>query len=86
MCACFCIEFIDFMFTGKSLTDFTNLFLLYQIWWWNGFWLSFLIKYKNEWSNLENCLRLALKKIKETGYSFFIADINDKRKDQQDTY
>ena len=22
----FCIEFIDFMFKGKSLTDYTNLF------------------------------------------------------------
>ena len=27
MCGYFCIEFIDFMFKGKSLTDYTNLFL-----------------------------------------------------------
>ena len=26
MCGYFCIEFIDFMFNGNSLTDFTNLF------------------------------------------------------------
>ena len=26
MCAYFCIGFIDYMFTGKSLTDYTNLF------------------------------------------------------------
>ena len=26
VCGCFCIGFIDFMFKGNSLTDFTNLF------------------------------------------------------------
>ena len=26
MCGYFCTEFIDFMFKGKSLTDYTNLF------------------------------------------------------------
>ena len=26
ICGYFCIEFIDFMFKGNSLTDFTNLF------------------------------------------------------------
>ena len=26
MCGCFCIGFIDFMFSGKNLTEFTNLF------------------------------------------------------------
>ena len=26
MCEYFCIGFIDFMFKGKGLTDFTNLF------------------------------------------------------------
>ena len=26
MCEHFCIGFIDFMFKGKSLTDYTNLF------------------------------------------------------------
>ena len=26
ICDYFCIEFIDFMFKGNSLTDFTNLF------------------------------------------------------------
>ena len=26
MCGCFCIAFIDFMFKGKGLTDYTNLF------------------------------------------------------------
>ena len=26
MCGYFCIEFIDFMFKGKSLTDYANLF------------------------------------------------------------
>ena len=26
MCGYFCIEFIDFMLVGKTLTDFTNLF------------------------------------------------------------
>ena len=27
MWGCFCIGFVDFMFNGNSLTDFTNLFL-----------------------------------------------------------
>ena len=27
MCSYFCIGFINFMFNGNSLTDFTNLFL-----------------------------------------------------------
>ena len=27
MCEYFCIEFIDFMLNGETLTDFTNLFL-----------------------------------------------------------
>ena len=27
MCRYFCIGFIDFMFKGKSLTEYTNLFL-----------------------------------------------------------
>ena len=26
MCGYFCIEFINFMFKGKTLTDYTNLF------------------------------------------------------------
>ena len=26
MCGYFCIEFIDFMFAGKNLTEFTDLF------------------------------------------------------------
>ena len=26
MCGCFCIGFIDYMFKGKSLTDYINLF------------------------------------------------------------
>ena len=26
MCGCFCIGFIDYMFKGKILTDYTNLF------------------------------------------------------------
>ena len=26
MCGYFCIEFINFMFNGNSLTDYTNLF------------------------------------------------------------
>ena len=30
MCGCFCIGFIDFMFTGKSLIDFTSLFSPYD--------------------------------------------------------
>ena len=30
MCGYFCIEFIDFMFPGKKLTDFTNLFSPYD--------------------------------------------------------
>ena len=28
MCGYFCIEFIDFMLVGKTLTEFTNLFSL----------------------------------------------------------
>ena len=26
MCSCFCIGFINFMFNGNSLTDYTSLF------------------------------------------------------------
>ena len=26
MCGCFCTGFINFMFNGKTLTDYTNLF------------------------------------------------------------
>ena len=31
MCKYFCIEFIDFMLKGKSFSDFTNLFLPYNL-------------------------------------------------------
>ena len=30
MCGYFCIGFIDFMLAGKKLTDYTNLFFLYD--------------------------------------------------------
>ena len=30
MCAYFCVLFIDFMFKGKALNDFTNLFSPYD--------------------------------------------------------
>ena len=30
MCGYFCIGFIDYMFIGKSLTDYTNLFSPYN--------------------------------------------------------
>ena len=30
MCGYFCTAFIDFMFKGKSLTDYTNLFSPYN--------------------------------------------------------
>ena len=30
MCSYFCIEFIDFMLAGKTLTDYTNLFSPYD--------------------------------------------------------
>ena len=30
MCGYFCIGFIDFMFAGKTLIDFTSLFSLYD--------------------------------------------------------
>ena len=30
MCGYFCIEFIDFMVTGKKLTDFTSIFSPYD--------------------------------------------------------
>ena len=30
MCGYFCIRFIDFMFAGKTLIDFTSLFSLYD--------------------------------------------------------
>ena len=31
MCGYFCIGFIDFMLAGKKLTDFTNIFSLYEL-------------------------------------------------------
>ena len=30
MCGCFCIGFIDFMFSGKTLIDFAGLFSPYD--------------------------------------------------------
>ena len=30
MCGYFCIGFIDFMLKGKSLLDYTNLFICYD--------------------------------------------------------
>ena len=30
MCGYFCIGFIDFILLGKTLTDYTSLFLLYN--------------------------------------------------------
>ena len=30
MCGYFCVEFIDFMFAGKSLIDFTSLLFPYD--------------------------------------------------------
>ena len=30
MCGYFCIGFIDFMFAGKTLIDYTNMFSLYD--------------------------------------------------------
>ena len=30
MCEYFCIDFIDFMLAGKTLTDYTNLFFPYD--------------------------------------------------------
>ena len=30
MCGCFCIGFIDCMFVGKPLIDYTNLFSSYD--------------------------------------------------------
>ena len=30
MCGYFCIGFIDFMFAGKELTDYTDLFSLHD--------------------------------------------------------
>ena len=30
MCGCFCIGFIDFMFAGKTLIYYTNMFSLYD--------------------------------------------------------
>ena len=31
MCGYFCIEFIDFMFAGKTLCDYTSLFSPYDL-------------------------------------------------------
>ena len=31
MCGYFCIGFIDFMFAGRSLIDFTSLFSLFDV-------------------------------------------------------
>ena len=30
MCGCFCILFIDFMFKGKTLNEFTNIYGSYD--------------------------------------------------------
>ena len=45
MCGYFCIGFIDFMLGGKTLIDYTSLFLLYDFEKNNKIILSY---YKNE--------------------------------------
>ena len=46
MCGYFCIGFINFMLAGKTLIDYTSLFLLYD------FEKKKKLSYfKNEWSN-----------------------------------
>ena len=46
MCWYFCIRFIDFMLTGKKLTDYTNLFSPYDLKKIDNIILSY---FKNEW-------------------------------------
>ena len=45
MCGYFCIGFIDFMLSGKNLTDYTNLFSLHDLKKSNNIILSY---FKNE--------------------------------------
>ena len=45
MCGYFCTGFIDFMFNGKSLTDFTNLFSSHDF----KKNDKIILKYFNEW-------------------------------------
>ena len=46
MCGYFCIGFIDFMFKGKTLTEYTNLFSAYDFKKNHNIILSY---FKNEW-------------------------------------
>ena len=46
MCGYFCIGFIDFMFKGKTLTEYTNYFSSYEFKKNDNIILSYL---KNEW-------------------------------------
>ena len=48
MCGYFCIRFIDFMFAGKTLIDYTSLFSFYDFKTNDNIILSY---FKNEWSN-----------------------------------
>ena len=80
MCRYFCIEFIDFMFKGKTLTDFTNLFLLQNFKKIDEGILNYFLKYKHENINmsdikevflrLDDPLKFRLSRLKEI--DFFI--------------
>ena len=48
MCGYFYIRFIDFMFAGKTLIDYTSLFSFYDFKTNDNIILSY---FKNEWSN-----------------------------------
>ena len=79
MCGHFCIGFIDYMFTGKTLADFTNLFLP------NTFNNNdkIILKYikmseaSNIYSNLSDQTQFGLNKINEIK-DYFIAEIHQR--------
>ena len=58
----FCIGFIDFIFAGKTLTDFTSLFSSYNFGKNDNIILSY---FKNEWNNLSDQTKLRLNEINE---------------------
>ena len=81
MCGHFCIEFIDFMFVGKSLIDFTSLFSPYDFKKNDDIILSYFLK-MNELNSAEISLsdqtKFRLNEINKIKY-YFHSEIQERK-------
>ena len=76
MCGYFCIGFINYMVEGKSLTDFTNLFFLFQNRMVECNSIEYIEHNSIDTSNLNN-QQFRLNKISEIE-DFFITEIKER--------